>query len=147
GLVANNPALAAVGEVFRLELADRNADVRADQTQTPDVRVLSLGTGYRDIRINAGDWGLTQAVQPVIAALMDGSVGSTAVLLRQVLGRRALRISVPLTQDYEMDDPGAVDWLNDAAVTFAANDLGAVQQPDGTTENVGDWLENYWFDT
>lgn len=147
GLVANNPALAAVGEVFRLELADRNADVRADQTQTPDVRVLSLGTGYRDIRINAGDWGLTQAVQPVIAALMDGSVGSTAFLLRQVLGRRALRISVPLTQDYEMDDPGAVDWLNDAAVTFAANDLGAVQQPDGTTENVGDWLENYWFDT
>jgi patatin-like phospholipase/acyl hydrolase len=147
GIVANNPGLAAVGEVFRLELADRNKDVRASQAETPDVRVLTLGTGYRDIEIDAGDWGLIQAARPVVAALMDISVGSTAFLLRQLLGRRAVRVSMPLEEDYTMDDAGMVDRLDNLAVDFAERGLGAIPQPDHTTENLRDWLKDYWFDS
>jgi uncharacterized protein len=145
GIVANNPALAAVGEVFRLELAERNASVRAGQAETPDVRVLSLGTGYRDIEIDAGDWGLIQTARPLVGALLDASVGSTAFLLRQVLGRRVARVSPPLPADYAMDDPDAVDGLNGLALDFVRAGLGAVQQPDGTLVNLPDWLEEYWF--
>jgi len=145
GIVANNPALAAVGEVFRLELAERNATVRAGQAETPDVRVLSLGTGYRDIKINAGDWGLIQTARPLVGALLDASVGSTAFLLRQVLGRRAARVSPPLPADYAMDDPDAIDRLNGLAFDFVRAGLGAVQQPDGTLVNLPDWLEEHWY--
>jgi patatin-like phospholipase/acyl hydrolase len=145
GIVANNPALAAVGEVFRLELAERNAAVRGSQGETPDVRVLSLGTGYRDIDIDAGDWGLVQTARPLVGALLDASVGSTAFLLRQVLGARAARLSPPLAADYAMDDPAAVDGLNDLALEFVRAGLGAVQQPDGTLVDLPDWLEEYWY--
>jgi hypothetical protein len=92
----------------------------------PDIRVLSLGTGYRKLPIKAGDWGLVQAARPMVGALMDTSVGSTAFLLRQVLGTRAVRVSVPLDEDYEMCDPAAVDRLNGLAVQFAQNGLTAV---------------------
>jgi uncharacterized protein len=145
GIVANNPALAAVGEVFRLELAERNATVRAGLAETPDVRVLSLGTGYRDIEIDAGDWGLIQTARPLVGALLDASVGSTAFLLRQVLGRRVARVSPPLPSDYAMDAPDAVDGLNGLALDFVRAGLGAVQQPDGTLVDLPDWLEEFWY--
>jgi patatin-like phospholipase/acyl hydrolase len=145
GVVANNPGLAAVGEIFRLDLAVKNVAVRADQNQLPDVRVLSLGTGYRNIQINAGDWGAIEAARPVISALMDTSVGSTAYLLRQILGQKAVRVSVPLATDYEMDDPGVVDGLNAAAQSFCQNGLQQVVQPDESIVNVLDWLSKYWF--
>lgn len=145
GIVANNPAMAAVGEVFRLELAQRAAKVRASQSETPDIRVLSLGTGYRNMNIQAGDWGLIQAARPVVAALMDTSVGSTAFLLRQFLGARAIRVSIPLSEDYEMDDPDVVERLNDQALQFADSGLNNISQPDGTTENMQNWLDQNWF--
>ena len=73
------------------------------------------------------------------------ALGSTAFLLRQVLGRRAVRVSVPLAADYELDDPGAVDRLDAAAAAFAGNSLGAVRQPDGTDEDLRAWLDRYWY--
>jgi len=143
GVVANNPALAAVGEVYRLELAETKHPVRSDPAHVPDVRVLSLGTGYRDIPIDAGDWGLVRAARPVVRALMDTAVGSTAFLLRQILGTRAVRVSIPLADEYEMDDPDAVDRLNAAALSF---DFSTVQQPDaGPPVNLDDWLTEFWF--
>ncbi len=145
GIVANNPGLAAVGEVFRLDLADREELVREHQAETPDVRVLSLGTGYRDIKIDAGDWGSIQAARPVVASLMDTSVGSTAFLLRHLLGKRAVRVSVPLEQDYAMDDPDVVDSLNELATGFANRGLGAIQQPDHSKEDLHVWLQRYWY--
>ncbi len=145
GIIANNPALAAVGEVFRLDLARQNQSMREGPSQLPDIRVLSVGTGYRDIDISGGDWGLIQSARPVIAALMDGSVGSTSFLLRQILGRRAVRVSVPLQADYEMDDPTVVDGLNARALQFARSELSAIKQPDGTTVDLRDWLREYWF--
>jgi Patatin-like phospholipase len=145
GVVANNPGLAALGELSRLDLAERGAAVRPAGEPPPDVRVLSFGTGYRDMDIRAGDWGLVQTARPLVAALLDVSVGSTAFLLRQVLGVRAVRVSPPLPADYEMDDPDAVDGLDALAAEFVRTGLGAVQQPDGTTVNLQAWLEEYWY--
>jgi hypothetical protein len=143
GVVANNPSLAALGEIYRLDLAEKSHPVRLDQAHVPDVRVLSFGTGYRDIPIDAGDWGLVPAARPVVQALLDTSVGSTAFLLRQILGERSVRVSVPLTQDYKLDDPGAVGWLNNAADTF---DLTKVRQPDDSKPvNLDSWLQDNWF--
>lgn len=145
GIVANNPALAAVGEVLRLHLKEQNAKVREDPSQAPDIRVLTFGTGYRDLDIEAGDWGLIQTPRPLISALLDTSVGSTAFLLRQLLGTRAVRVSVPLSQDYAIDDPSVVDQLNEVAIEFATNQLGSVQQPDGSSVNLPAWLQQFWF--
>ena len=145
GIVANNPALAAVGEVLRLDLAEKNIVHREHMAEAPDIRVLSLGTGYRNMDINGGDWGLIQSARPVVAALMDASVGSTAFLLRQLLGSRGVRVSVPLTDDYEMDDPGAVDGLNQLAIDFVKTGLSAIRQPDGTEVNLQAWLNQNWY--
>jgi patatin-like phospholipase/acyl hydrolase len=145
GVVANNPALAAVGEVMRLELAERGATVRAAGEPHPDIRVLTLGTGYRDMSIDAADWGLVQTARPLVAALLDVSVGSTAFLLRQILGVRAVRVSPPLAADYAMDDPDAVDGLDTLALDFARTGLNAVQQPDYTTVDLPAWLDEYWY--
>ena len=145
GIVANNPALAAVGEVLRLDLAERGTAVRSDGEPPPDIRVLSLGTGYRDIDIRAGDWGLIQTARPLVAALLDASVGSTSYLLRQVLGVRAIRVSSPLPADYGMDDPDAVDGLDALTRAFADTGLGSIQQPDGTSADLRAWLNEHWY--
>jgi patatin-like phospholipase/acyl hydrolase len=145
GVVANNPGLAALGEVLRLDLAERGAAVRADPEQAPDVRVLSLGTGYRNMDIAAGDWGVAEAARPLVAALLDVSVGSTAFLLRQVLGQRAARVSPVLEADYAIDDPEAVDTLDALANDFVANRLGAVRQPDDSVLDLRQWLQTNWY--
>jgi hypothetical protein len=145
GIVANDPSMAAFGEILRLELAERGGISRSDPSEAPDVRVLSFGTGYRDIPIDAGDWGFTQTPIPLIRALMDASVGSSAFLMRQLLGVRALRVNVPLTEDYEIDDPGVVDQLNTLATDYAENGIHTVGQPDGSTIDVGVWLDQFWF--
>lgn len=145
GVVANNPALAAVGEVLRLDLAERNVDARSHPAETPDIRVLSLGTGYRNIEIAAGDWGLIQSARPVVATLMDASVGSTAFLLRQFLGKRAVRVSIPLKADYEMDDPSVLADLDSQAIDFTKIGISKVSQPDGTNVDLNAWLEEFWY--
>jgi len=145
GLVANNPGLAAVGEVLRLDLAERNTPLRAGPGQAPDVRVLSLGTGYRDAALDAGDWGPAQSARRVVAALVDASVGSAAFLLRQPLGERAVRVSPPVA-NYAIDDPSAVATLDDAANAFFDRDRRAVRQPDGAAVDLADWLAKFWFD-
>lgn len=146
GVVANNPSLAAVGEVFRLDQAVRMSGAREHQGDSPDVRVLSLGTGYRDKIIEAADWGLLECARPVVGALMDTSVGSTAFLLRQLLGKRAIRVNVPLSDDYDMDDPTVMDRLDAQARDFAANSLGTVRQTDETVEDLHQWLKTNWID-
>src|SRR5262249_62020468 len=82
--------------------------------------------------------------RPVVRAFLDASVGSTAFVLRQVLGERAVRVT-PLAEDYAMDGPDVVDRLNDVAIDFARTGLGALLQPDHTTVDLVEWLGKYWF--
>jgi hypothetical protein len=76
---------------------------------------------------------------------MDASVGSTAFLLRQLLGERTVRVSPELAADYDMDDPTAVDRLDGVAATFFANSMSAIPQTDGTRVDLARWLESNWF--
>jgi uncharacterized protein len=145
GVVANNPALAATGEVYRLDFESRRDEYNAGTATPPEVRVLSLGTGYRNIDIGGGDWGLVQAARPVVQTLLDASVGSTAFLLRQFLGSRAVRVNVRMTKDYDIDDPEAIDRLDAAALDFVNNGIAAVEQPDKTTVDLKKWLDSYWY--
>jgi patatin-like phospholipase/acyl hydrolase len=137
GLVANNPALVAVGEVTRVSGQAR-----------PDVRVLSLGTGYQDAAIPAGDWGQLnpRAARSIISAQLDVSVGSTAFLARQLFGDWAVRVNVPVRADegFEMDDPRAVGRLLARADAYYTADRRRVIQPDGTTEDLPAWLNRHW---
>lgn len=146
GVSANNPGLAATGEILRLQLGENKKPVRLGPEEMHDIRVLSLGTGYRNIDIGAADWGVTQTAQPLISALMDVSVGSSAFLLRQILGVKALRLNMKLEENYELDDPDVVPRLSDRAQAFVAGGLKAIDQPDGTKEDVDDWLNRCWFD-
>jgi hypothetical protein len=143
--VANNPALAALGEVYRLDFDSRRAEYHAGTASPPQVRVLTLGTGYANMDIGGGDWGLIQTARPLVGALLDASVGSTAFLLRQLLGSRAVRVNIEMP-DYEMDDPSVVDRLNALAEEFMTNGTGAIPQPDGTKVNLTSWLDRYWYD-
>ncbi|HUR54552.1 MAG TPA: patatin-like phospholipase family protein [Gemmataceae bacterium] len=140
GLVANNPAMVAVGEVTRVS-----------GQQRPDVRVLSLGTGYQDTLMRAADWGQARLPIPqyIISAQLDASVGSTAFLMRQLFGRHVIRVSVPLTgkDGFEMDDPHCVDRLivrTDHYYTEVVQKSRQVIQPDGTTEDLIAWLRANW---
>ena len=103
-----------------------------------------FGSPPLNMMIDAGDWGL-QSARPVVAALLDASVGSTAFLLRQILGERMIRVSPSLVANYAMDDPEAVDGLNSLANSFFENQLGAIKQPDGTNANLAEWLKKYWY--
>jgi hypothetical protein len=137
GLVANNPALVAVGEVARV-----SGQLR------PDVRILSLGTGYQDALVRAGDWGQLnpRAARSIISVQLDASVGSTAFLMRQLFGNDALRVSVPIkpSEGFEMDDPSAVDRLLAKTDEYYDTKRGRVTQPDGTTEDLSVWLKTHW---
>lgn len=137
GLVANNPAMVAVGEVTRVSGRPR-----------PDVRILSLGTGYQDTLMRAADWGQARLPIPkyIISAQLDASVGSTAFLMRQLFGRHVIRVSVPLsaTEGFEMDDPNCIGRLIERTDGYYAQDLQTVRQPDGKTEDLLAWLRTYW---
>jgi patatin-like phospholipase/acyl hydrolase len=132
GIVANNPALAAVSELYSLASGE-----------VPDVRVLSLGTGYKDTIIDAGDWGLLECARPVIADMLVASVSSTAFMLSQLLGHEAVRVTPP-TADYKIDDTDVMTRLDQCAADYAANSLGAVPQPDGSTCDLRQWLTENW---
>lgn len=161
GVTANNPALAALSEVYRLDYATRRAAYtepagerageRAGVAQQSlaaalDVRVLSLGTGSRVTDVGAGDWGYFQTVQPLVRTLLDVSVGSAAFLLRQLLGSRAFRLDLPLVADYDIDDPSVMGRLDEEAGAVAAGGLAALAQPDGDPADLTAWLAENWFD-
>lgn len=133
GLVANNPALAAIAELSRFASLD-----------TLSFRILSLGTGYRDIAVDAGDWGRLNAAPSIISVLFDASVGSTAFYLRQEYGDQVIRATPQLKADYEIDDAGAVPGLIRMVDDDVPRLLKAAPQTDGTAPSLLDWLKTNW---
>lgn len=122
GMVANNPGLAVYGEVMRFT-----------QPTQPDVRILSFGTSYLDLDIQAGDWGWARAARPVISTLMDASVGSTNFYLEQLLGTKIKRVTPRMTSSWNMDDASAVPRLDNDAKEFSI-------------EDALEWLKKNWSD-
>lgn len=133
GLVANDPALAAIVELTRfIPLPDES------------FRVLSLGTGYRNIHVDAGDWGPLQAALPIIATLMDVSVGSTVFYLRRLFGDRAYRATPQLKANYELDDAAAVPGLLQVADDYCDGRLAPTAGPTGDRHSLLKWLSDNW---
>jgi patatin-like phospholipase/acyl hydrolase len=132
GIVANDRALAVLAELARY--------VPIDQLS---FRILSFGTGYRNITIDAGDWGLN-AAPSIISALLDTSVGSTAFYLHQEYGENVFRATPELPFDYEIDDPGVVDRLIKLVDAYCQNELPAAPQPDGSRPSLLAWLNANW---
>ena len=133
GLVANNPALAAIAELARFVPRERLS-----------FRILSFGTGYRDIPIEAGDWGRLNAVEPVISALFDASVGSTAFYLRQQYGDHVMRATPELQLNYGLDDADAAEGLIQVVDAYCQARFPSAVQPDKTRPSLLDWLKTHW---
>jgi patatin-like phospholipase/acyl hydrolase len=133
GLVANNPGMAAIAELARFVPRERLS-----------FKILSFGTGYRDIPIDAGDWGRVNAAQSVISALFDASVGSTAFYLSQEYGDDVIRATPELPVDYDLDDAGAVERLIQLVDAYCQGPWQAAIQPDGSRPSLLDWLKTHW---
>jgi len=133
GLVANNPVLAAIGELSRFVALDKLP-----------FRVLSFGTGFRNIQIDAGDWGQAMAAAPVISSLLDVSVGSTNFYLRQLFGDRVIRATPELEFDYAIDDAGVVDRLIKVADDYCQLHLQSTVQQEGTEPLLLNWVKTHW---
>ena len=122
---------------------------RTRPRQPPDIRVLSLGTGYRNLDVEARGLGPASS-QPAPIAWAPWwrrtRSGSTSFLLGQLLGRKVIRVSPKLDEDYGIDDPAAVDRLNAAAVAFIDKALGTGQAEGESTARLPEWLDKHWFD-
>lgn len=130
GVVANNPAMAALAQA----LDSRNAP--ADRADLGTVVLLSVGTGTR-LQFISGDqhdWGIAQWVKPLIQLMLEGSAGVADFQCRQLLGDRYERLAPILPPDLnvELDDASRaqdlVDFANDKVVI----------------DDVADWLKAKW---
>ena len=107
GVVANNPAMAAVAQT---------QDVRAKIPKRPaltDVTLLSIGTGFLPRRIGGldHDWGYAQWMSPLLRIMFDGLSGVPDYQCRQMLGKRYHRLDHMFSDEIEMDDWKARDEL------------------------------------
>ncbi|GAA0551101.1 hypothetical protein FHS83_001323 [Rhizomicrobium palustre] len=106
GVFANNPALCALAEAYKLFPGKKN------------YIVVSLGTGSleRDIPYAAAkDWGEIGWLHPILSILMDGNADTVCYQCDQVLGDHHYRFEVTLGRDPH--DPYTVnDDFDDASV-------------------------------
>lgn len=109
GVVANNPAMAALAEAIH----STGADLR-------EIKLLSLGTG-RSLEYVKGkrhDWGLTQWA-PLLSRLVSaGSVGIVDYQCRQLLDSNYHRCSTIYKDPIPMDSFKQIDFLIELADGF-----------------------------
>ena len=102
GVVANNPAMAAVAQT---------QDARADIPNRPsldDLVLLSIGTGQNLTRIpgRRHDWGYGQWAKPLIQLMLDGLVGVADYQCKQMLGARYRRLNFTFPPGREVATDG-----------------------------------------
>jgi uncharacterized protein len=108
GVVANNPAMAAVALAL---------DPRAGKQRLDDVVLLSLGTGrvpnFIDSSSSNGtlDWGFTQWAQPLLAIMIEGVMGVADFQCQQLLRDRYRRVNGSLPRDVPLDDVKHLDEM------------------------------------
>jgi patatin-like phospholipase/acyl hydrolase len=86
GVVANNPAMAALAEAIHEDSGNQKLE---------DLRLLSIGTGHNADRVKGKelDWGAAQWVRPIIELMMDGGVGLADYQCHALLGANYCRIN------------------------------------------------------
>jgi len=108
GVVANNPALLALAEVFHT-------------AHKP--RLLSLGTGKREVPFlleDARDAGLARWAPHLLDIMFDGGAELVDRQCRELLGDRYVRLQATLPEDVAMD---ATDAQAVAAMRLAAKEI------------------------
>lgn len=132
GVVANNPAMAALAQT-----QDSRARIRP-RPELDQISLLSIGTGRVLSRI-AGrrkDWGVAQWAGPLVRLMFDGLDGVPDYQCRQLLGRRYLRLNhiFPPGREVDLDDWRARDRLVEIGETGMDSEL----------EKASAWLRRYW---
>ena len=134
GVVANNPALAAITQT-----QDSRAQIEA-RPQLEEIVLLSVGTGMSRHYITGEnkDWGSLQWLRPLIQIFTEGVMGVTDYQCRQILQARYHRL-LPVFragQGFALDDWRRRDELIAFAQTLPLEDaIGWVEQqwvPDDT---------------
>ncbi len=111
GVVANNPSMAALAQVF-----DKRANI-PNRPDLPDIRLLSVGTGKPLKYIKTGrkkylDWGFAQWAQPILEIMLDGSMGLADYQCKQLLGEKQYRrVNPVLSKSIGLDDCKKTDEL------------------------------------
>lgn len=132
GVVANNPSMAALAQVFdeRCEILDRPV--------FHEIRLLSIGTGnplkYLETKGNGNlDWGYLQWVRPMLDILLEGGTGLADYQCAQLLGEQQYRRINPVL-DYAID-------LDDCDRRDELVHHGEKQSIDEIVE----WLKSSWM--
>ncbi|MGD9726559.1 MAG: patatin-like phospholipase family protein [Nitrospira sp.] len=101
GIVANNPALCAVGRAVK-------AGISLNQ-----MVLISVGTGTTPTYIKGDrlDWGYKQWLPKLMPLIMDGMVGIPDYVCEQLLPGRYARIHPFLQDEVELDDAARIDEL------------------------------------
>ncbi len=106
GVVANNPAMAALAQALRSE-----------KPGIENVRLLSLGTGYNPTHVEGQrlDWGLAQWAPLLNKLMVGGAMGVADYQCRQILGRNYRRLSAVFEKPVSLDSIDRIDYLIDQA--------------------------------
>lgn len=96
GVMANNPSMAALAQALDPSTGNQSLDA---------VRLLSMGTGSNPTFL-AGDrldWGKVQWAEPIIEAMIDGTMGVADYQCARLLGQRYHRLAPVLTEVIPLD--------------------------------------------
>ena len=105
GIAANDPSMAALAQAL---------DAETGGQQLPDIRLLSLGTGWmpRYVQGKNHNWGILQWISPLISILLDSSQGVAHYQCQRILGTQQYRRLGPtLPQRINLDDVDQIDYL------------------------------------
>lgn len=131
GVIANNPSLSAIAFAVDESAGNQNLD---------ELCLLSIGTGYTNIKITADTtkWGLIQWSKysypptPLLDILFDGALTTNALLSSKLLGKNYFRIDPLLSKKVSLDNFSEIPYLIQAAQNA---DLAPSLQ----------WIEANWF--
>lgn len=108
GVAANNPSVAALAQAVHDETGRQRME---------EIRLLSVSTGTNPtfIRGENLDWGFAQWAKPLVALMIDGSMGVSDYECRQFLGSRYHRIGPYLRRAVPLDDAKQIGYLVEEA--------------------------------
>jgi patatin-like phospholipase/acyl hydrolase len=120
GLVANNPALCALG--------------RAVKSGVPleEIVILSIGAGMSPAYVEGErlDWGYKQWMPLLMPLFLDGMTGIPDYVCEQLLPNRYVRVQSFLQEDIPLDGVDKVDdlieWADSVDISFAVDLLASL---------------------
>jgi len=129
GMVANNPAMAALAQS-----QDRRSFSRPPRLD--DVRMISFSTGRSLYRVDGSrlDWGYGQWAKPLMSIMFEGMMGVADYQCRQILGNHYFRLEPvnPMHLAIALDD---VKRIPDLVAFASVVDL----------DDAAKWLREQWM--